>query len=216
MTKPHDHQIIHSSEESDWRTPPACAIALEREFGFQLDAAANAQSSVCAENFFGPGSTLAENALLTPWDYWGDGTRVFLNPPYSRQKAAALRKAGDPLHARSYEIGEWAAKAWHESQRGVTVVAILPFAPQTEWYRQYVYGHQDAAGFPRIDQHRRYHMWSGHAAKEERRIPHRISFLRPDGTDAANAGVNSVVVVWTPMRGAVGPWMPHSYYWSYR
>ena len=197
---PHDQGIIHSSQESDWRTPPACFAALHDHFTFRVDGAANADATLCPR-WYGPGSVYAENALEVPWEPAGP---IFLNPPFSREKERDLRKAGDREGARCYAIAAWAEKCWLESQAGCTIVGLFPFAPQTDWYRKYVYGHTKAGG------------WSGHAAREERRLPHRISFLRPDGSPAGNAGVNTAVIVWGPRRGTIGPWQPWQTYWSWR
>lgn len=213
----HDRLLIHSSEESNWRTPRALYDKLQQEFFFTWDFAADQQSTLCGGTYLGPGSSYGEDALLVNWSAL-DQPYGFLNPPFSRTLARASRTGRikdpttgawlphpvDPQKAASYEVESWAKKCWEQSQLGVTVVALLPFAPQTEWYRSYVYGHtEDFRG------------WSGHAALQERRLPHRVSFLRPDGTSAQNAGVNSVVVVWGPAPGIVGPWQPWSVYWSY-
>lgn len=199
----HDRQVIHSSAESDWRTPPALFAALYKEFSFQTDAAADAASALCA-SWYGPGSSFAADALSITWPVeWGP---FFLNPPFSRTKARAWE--GQDQSINPYRIENWARKCWEESQRGCTIVGLFPFAPQTEWYRQCVYGHHDDSS-PKF-------VWNGHAAQQERRLPHRVSFLKPDGTESGNAGVNTAVIVWTPMTGAVGPWQPFSYYWSYR
>lgn len=219
----HDRQILHSSMESNWRTPRPCYERLDREFNFYWDLAADRDSSCCGEHFFGPGSKYGEDALAIDWN--DDRLHVlrgnrhlprFLNPPFSKTLMNAYRtgriRAGrewvehpvDEQKAKSYDISEWAKKCWTESQKGATVVGIFPFAPQTDWYRQYVYGHTPEGG------------WAGHAAMQERRLPHRISFLQPDGSPAGNAGVNSVIVVWQPNCGIVGPWTPWTCYWSYR
>lgn len=186
----HDRQIIHSSEDPNWRTPPACFQALHAEFNFSLDLAASRNDNLCSL-WFGPDhvSTSCQDSLKVEWASQ-PGRTGFLNPPYSKKL--------------KMPIGPWLEKCWNESQAGATIVAILPFAPQTEHYRRFVYG----IGTDGI--------WLGHAAREERRLPHRISFLRPDGSSAGNAGVNSVIVVWKPKFGTVGPWTPHSTYWSYR
>lgn len=240
MTKTHDMTILHSSVESDWRTPDACFQALHAEFGFDMDAAANAVSSHCGPHFFGPGSGIATNALAWDWlesyhlpervetdseiGYRLEAgprhhpRRFFLNPPFSRTKANAYRTGRirpkgsaewlphpvDLNLARVYEVESWLEKAWTESRRGATVVVLCPFAPQTDWYRRYVYGQNETG------------VWLGHAAQQERRLTHRISFLTPDGQPAANAGVNTAVLVYTPMTGVVGPWVPMQMYWSYR
>jgi hypothetical protein len=205
----HDQRILHSSEDPNWRTPRPCFVQLVREFPFQMDLAADAASSLTADQYFGPGSQYGEDALAEAW-HLRTGPH-FLNPPYSRKLAARLKQEGDPRH-RAYRIESWARKCWEESQKGATIVGIFPFAPQTAWYRQYVCGHFIPAGAP-VGQE---YQWSGHAAREERRLTHRIGFLRADGSPAKDAGVNSVIVVWRPNVGIVGPWQPHTFYWSYR
>lgn len=209
----HDQRIIHSSVESNWRTPPECFIALHAEFGFELDAAANAEDHLLPD-WFGPGSPHAEDALAVQWD---SGT-IFVNPPYSKTLVNAyntgrikvdgqwVEHEKDPAKALTFEIESWAKKCWAEAQTGATIVGLFPFAPQTDWYRKYVMGHPDVGDAA---------AWF-FAAAEERRLPHRISFLRPDGSPAGNAGVNTAVIVWRPCTGRVGPWSPASYYWSYR
>lgn len=217
MTKRHSDAVMHSSEDPNWRTPKACYAKLHAEFDFTLDGAADEPSNLCPY-YFGPGSPYAEDsltadltALLDPAVY-----RIFLNPPFSRTLAAAWRTGKikrdgewvehpkDLAKAASYDIENWVRWCYDWSVRGFTIVGLIPFAPQTEWYRCYVYGHTPEGG------------WGGHAAREERRLPHRISFDRSNGEKAANAGVNTAVIVWRPNHGIVGPWQPHQFYWSYR
>ena len=218
----HDQAIIHSSQESDWRTPPGCFEVLNQEFRFGWDLAANAASTLhtadssgLSARYLGPGSVHGENALEVLWACLAYPVG-FLNPPFSREKTRAYSTGRikidgvwrehpvDPTLATVYDIAAWAEKCWLESQAGCTIVGLFPFAPQTDWYRKFVYGHTEGGG------------WSGHAAREERRLPHRISFLRPDGSPAGNAGVNTVVIVWGPRRGTIGPWQPWQTYWSWR
>ena len=199
MPKRHTEAVMHSSARSDWRTPPELFQALDEEFIFDLDLAADANSTLVRRGvppvdcWLGPGSALAEDALAIGWTkIWEDYDRCigFMNPPYDK----------------THPIGPWIEKAWIESQRGCTIVGIIPFSPQTRWYRKYIYGHilDEPLG------------WNGHAAMEERRLPHRETFLRPDGTEAHNAPGNTVIIVWRPNPGYVGPWQPAVRYWSYR
>jgi hypothetical protein len=227
---PHDKAILWGSKESDYRTPDDCYQALDREFDFGWDLAASSDNTKCGVYFFGPGSTYGENALTAPWSSIGSSAPKFLNPPFSKTLVNAyntgrikqlVKRPGqlvgtqewvdhpiDREKAKSYDVESWAEKCWRESQLGVTIVGIFPFAPQTDWYRQYVYGH---VLVPRDEW-----TWPFHAAREERRLPHRISFLTTEGEKIGNAGVNSVIVVWRPNHGIVGPWQPHQFYWSYR
>jgi hypothetical protein len=233
-TKSRDMDLIHSSEESDWRTEEALVTALhEEEYGgIEIDLAADTGNRKFPI-WLGPGSPHGENALAVDWiallQRLGLAPIGFLNPPFSRKKSRAYRTgriqdtapgtAGlwiphptDPIKATWYEVETWARKCWAESRRGMTIYAVLPFAPQTDWYRKYVYGHMQGE----IVDGRYPQTWAGHAALEERRFPHRLNFLRPDGSPAANAGVNSVVIKWGPAAHRVGPWAPASFYWSHR
>lgn len=200
----HDLQILHSSSESGWMTPDDCFDLLNNEFHFCLDAAADAASTKC-DRYIGPDQN--EDGLEVDWAARiGVGTGlsrpIWINPPYSKKAWRKSQAAGAPNQAMRIE--KWAEKCWRESQKGCTIVGLFPFSPQTSWYVRYVMGIGKRGE------------WLGHAAMQERRIPHRVSFVRPDGQPAGSAGVNSVILVWTPARGIVGPWSPHSTYWSFR
>lgn len=229
----HDRRVIHSSEESNWRTPQDCYNKLDDEARFVVDLAADLDNALVSRDgesytFLGPGSVISEDAFAVKWSSKFGRGPGFLNPPFSKKLANAYRTGRieidgtwvehekNETKARWYEVESWAEKCWQESRQGFTTYAILPYAPQTEWFRAYVQGHeirgQQANGKLVVNDLG----WAGHAAMEERRLPHRISFLRPDGSAAANAGVNSCVIVWKPNPGYVGPWQPAVRYWSYR
>lgn len=222
---PHDKAIIHGSMESNWRTPGDCYGRLDQEFHFLWDLAADDDSAKCTY-FLGPGSLDGQNALIVEWTTLDPAGARFLNPPFSKTLVNAYNtgriKVGgtwvdheiDREKAKTYDIAEWAKKCWEESKLGATIVGVFPFAPQTDWYRKYVYGHDEGHNPP--GEVKQPITWAGHAAREERRLPHRISFLQPDGTPTGNAGVNSAIIVWKPNFGIVGPWQPHQFYWSYR
>lgn len=197
--KRHTETVQHSSKFPDWRTPPRLFAVLDAEFQFVLDAAADKTSSLCP-HYFGPDHSIPalRDGLAVNWgeyvetQYRVDGplarTAIFLNPPYSREL--------------KMPIGVWIQKAWEESQRGCTVVGVIPYSPQTEWWREFVEGHgRELKDF--------------HAAREARKIPHRVSLLRPDGSEADNAGGNTAICVWRPKHGLVAPWVPFSAYWEY-
>lgn len=106
-----------SSARLDWETPPELFVALDMEFKFRMDAAANAANAKCPL-WLGPGSPIAEDALSVDWP---DGP-VFLNPPYGRL------------------VGRFVAKAHEQSRRGAVapVVALLPARPDTQWWARHV------------------------------------------------------------------------------
>jgi len=226
---PHDKSIIHGSLESDYRTPPECFNMLAREFYFGVDLAAD-RGSALVERYLGPGSPEAENALQWDWAGYARYGCAFINPPFSKTLVNAYNTGRikidgawaehtvDKVMAECYDVENWARKCWEESQKGLTIVGIFPFAPQTEWYRRYVCGHLQLEDYKEVPTPNVLGGvgWAGHAAMQERRLPHRISFLTPAGEKTGNAGVNSAIVVWQPNCGIVGPWQPHSFYWSYR
>jgi hypothetical protein len=187
----HDKRIIHSSEEAGWRTPPALFVALAREFDVVVDAAASLADRLC-DAFFGPDhpDPLYCDALKVPdWHAAADGGAVFLNPPYSRK---LLRETGD----NAYDIASWATVCAVQARKGATIVGVFPYSVQTAWWYTYV-RHGDLK------------------AHEIRTIPHRVSFLRPDGSPAGNAGGNTAIVIWRPPCGYVGDWQPAERVWDY-
>lgn len=79
--KAHDRKVVFSSGKDDWRTPPDLFAALDAEFHFTVDAAANAENHLC-ERWWGPGGEI-DDALATRWHK----ETCWLNPPYSRVAA---------------------------------------------------------------------------------------------------------------------------------
>ena len=207
---PHDQRIIHSSVLPNWRTPNQLYAKLHNEFNFRMDLAADAASSKCGINYLGPGAFAnprgysatfnQRDALSGKAGDWRVHGRGFLNPPWSKEAKLPLTP--------------WIERMIAEAQEGWEGVAILPASIQTRWWQ-------------RVRAH----------AYEIRLIPHRVSFeLGPEDlrkwqeawlarqTDPtkqppakpANAGGNTAVVVWKPLRGYVGPWEASVRYWTYR
>lgn len=228
---PHKQRMRQSSVDCNWRTPPALIAQLRKSFYFNVDLAADADSSICrpdstalGHTWLGPGSTLGEDALTVSWSGLQGYPCGFLNPPYSVSLISKIRSAGivngvqtipgrmkDDPRIRALRIENWAKKAYEESLLGFTTVGVFPYAPQTKWFRRYVMGHLEVErepGFPRVE-------WE-HAALDYWRVPHRVTFLRADGRPAVNANVNTCIIHWGPNPGFVGPWVPSGRYWSYR
>jgi phage N-6-adenine-methyltransferase len=100
--------IIHQADE--WTTPPDVFAALNAEFGFTLDVAADAHNAKCRRYF-----TSAEDGLRQSW------TGVcFMNPPYGRA------------------IGHWVQKARESAAEGATVVCLLPASVDTAWWHEHI------------------------------------------------------------------------------
>lgn len=103
---------LFSSARQDWGTPDALFAAVDREFGFVLDAAATAENSKCAQYL-----SEAEDGLTQDWSRY-EGA-VWLNPPYGRA------------------VGDWVRKACEESRRGVAVVVLTFARTDTKWWRDW-------------------------------------------------------------------------------
>ena len=97
-----------------WETPDEVFRPLAQEFGFTLDACAEHHTAKCRRYY-----TEAEDGLNRPWA----GEIVWCNPPYSHGN-----------------IGRWMQKCAEESERGVTVVALIPAATSSRWFHAWVYG----------------------------------------------------------------------------
>ena len=92
------------------RTPRGLQRALDHEFGFTLDVAADDKRHV-TDTFF----TKADDGLKQEWA----PETCFLNPPYSA-------------------IKPWLVKALEESRKGATVVALLPVRTSVGWFHDLV------------------------------------------------------------------------------
>lgn len=219
----HRLQMLHSSQECDWRTPPALYEALAATFPIEIDLAANAEACLTVRDdmnyFLGPDhpNPQMRDALKVPWHELGKCG--FLNPSYSLTLYSDGIKAGvDRSELQWLLIDNWARKAYQESLLGFHTIGVFPYASQTEWFRRYVMGHIETPIQSMTDPAECTYQvgWAGHAALDFWRLPHRVSYLRADGKPAANANVNTCVVHWGPNPGFVGPWVPSGRYWSYR
>lgn len=93
-----------------WRTPPEVFQALDAEFGFYLDAAADHDNTLCRLYL-----TQEDDALACDWSSNG---AIFCNPPYSN-------------------IRPWVDKAAEQSRKqNKTVVMLLPADTSTGWFAQ--------------------------------------------------------------------------------
>jgi phage N-6-adenine-methyltransferase len=110
--------LMFSSAKADWSTPEDFFQQLDAEFRFGLDAAATAQNCKL-KAYLGPGSFLAEDGLTADWQKFAWGLAVYVNPPYGRG------------------IGQWVQKAYEESQKGLTVVMLLPARTDVRWFHQW-------------------------------------------------------------------------------
>lgn len=109
-------KVLYSSEKTDWETPRSLFEELDKEFHFDLDAAASKENTKCKKFF-----TKEDNALGQDW--YKDGIyNIFINPPYSR----AL-------------TGKFVEKCYKEYKKGATIVALLFSRTDTKWFHKYIY-----------------------------------------------------------------------------
>ena len=104
--------VMFSSKTDEWATPQEFFDALDSEFHFTLDAAADETNHKC-EKYYDKAHDGLENS-------WGGVT--FCNPPYGRQ------------------IGKWVRKGYEEHRNGATVVMLLPARTDTSWFHDYILG----------------------------------------------------------------------------
>lgn len=103
MTETH-----HSAER--WQTPPEIWLRLMAEFKFDLDAAADEETTRLPRYL--------TDSLEIDWP----GERIWLNPPYGRKLAPFVRKAAQ------------------EAAKGKLVVALIPFRCRASWWHEAVLG----------------------------------------------------------------------------
>jgi len=105
---------LFSSATTEWSTPQDFFDKLDREFGFQLDAAATPDNAKCARFYTDRNNGLRED--------WTPGP-VWCNPPYGRGMSAAWVKKGHDEAIRHRQ----------------TVVMLVPSRTDTRWFHDFVY-----------------------------------------------------------------------------
>src|SRR5688572_32110343 len=110
-----NNAVMFGKATDEWTTPLEFFSALNAEFGFDWDVAANDENALC-DHYFG-GS--AVDALTHRWHEFVVGP-CWMNPPYSRCR-------------------EFIAKAAEEARHGVTTVALVPSRTDTRWWHDHVW-----------------------------------------------------------------------------
>lgn len=101
---------VHFSSATDlWATPQDFFDRYHTRFGFQTDVCATPENAKCRRYF-----TKDDDGLAQDWS-----GICWMNPPYGRQ------------------IGQWMRKAYESSQRGATVVCLVPARTDTAWWHDY-------------------------------------------------------------------------------
>jgi phage N-6-adenine-methyltransferase len=107
-------ELMFSSKNQEWETPPDLFKMLDMEFNFQLDLAATRDNKKCIK-----WCSEYTNALIIPWVGAVDGY-MWLNPPYNNLK-------------------EWVKKCDEEAQKGAKIVALLPARTDTKAFHDHIY-----------------------------------------------------------------------------
>ena len=104
--------VHFSSNTEEWATPDELFKDLSWAFGrFTLDPCATKENAKC-----GIYMTKRDDGLAQSWGQH----RVFMNCPYGRGITE-----------------KWVKKAWEESEKGATVVCLLPARTDTRWWQTY-------------------------------------------------------------------------------
>ena len=104
--------LMFSSNDDSWETPPSLFNVLDMEFNFTLDPCCTKQTAKCKKFF-----TKEEDGLIQDWSK----DIVFVNPPYGR------------------EIGKWVEKSYNEAKKGAKVVMLIPSRTDTKWFHDFIY-----------------------------------------------------------------------------
>ena len=104
--------LMFSSKDDSWETPPSLFNILDMEFNFTLDPCCTKRTAKCKKFF-----TKEEDGLIQDWSK----DIVFVNPPYGR------------------EIGKWVEKSYNETKKGAKVVMLIPSRTDTKWFHDFIY-----------------------------------------------------------------------------
>ncbi|KXY25723.1 DNA N-6-adenine-methyltransferase [Bacillus sp. FSL K6-0067] len=102
---------LFSSETDLWNTPKYFYDILNEEFSFTLDPCTDGTNAKCTKYF-----TKEDDGLVQDWS----DDIVFMNPPYGRV------------------LADWVRKAYEESQKGATIVCLIPARTDTRYWHDYV------------------------------------------------------------------------------
>ena len=118
------NKALFQNKSDQWSTPQIFFDKLNEEFNFTLDVCAEQESTKC-ERYF----TKEQNALVQDWS----SDVCFMNPPYSHIQNAFVKKAKE------------------ESDKGATVVCLLPARTDTIRFHKYIYDVENCCERDRVD-----------------------------------------------------------------
>lgn len=201
----HKLSPLFSSESGEWQTSPDDFAWLnawaQSRWGsnFVLDVCASRENALCNAYFTREHSCLTQPTWFGPW---------YMNPPYGdpeypckvprercRKKTCEKRGAHNDVYIPG--ICDFVLAGRKQAQAGHPGMCLLPYRPDTEWWRlgvlapdgeQVAMGGDWAQGWSWV-------RWSSGLLVETRLISGRLSFVRPGGGESWTAPFPSVVVV---------------------
>jgi phage N-6-adenine-methyltransferase len=142
------NNVHFMSEKIDWETPQDLFDELDREFDFDLDVCATDENKKCDYWL-----TEREDGLSESWhEYLRPPITCWMNPPYGDPELPCKKNSQGEYtctkkkcilrghHIDEYVPGikDWMKKAYEESQKGCTVVCLVPSRTDTGWWHEYV------------------------------------------------------------------------------
>lgn len=104
--------VMFSSKNNEWSTPPSFFNEVNKEFNFNLDPCSTDENHKCDKYY-----TIKDDGLSKDWS----GHNVWCNPPYGRN------------------IGKWVEKCYREGCKDNTLVVLLiPARTDTKYFHDYI------------------------------------------------------------------------------
>ncbi len=160
---PATDSLTQGGGSAEWRTPIDLFHLIDRKYQLTYDAFASHVNTLCPtystiEGTFRkePNTGHVQIDTLDGFDQEWYGRRVWMNPPYGRGLIARAMK-----------------KAAEERGNAELIVALIPVATGTAWWRKYVEPYADVYF-----------------------VPGRVKFRKPDGSAANTPGFDSAVTVY--------------------
>jgi phage N-6-adenine-methyltransferase len=145
--------VHFSSKSPEWETPQPFFDTYDAEFGFEIDVCATPGNAKCP-TFFSPG----DDGLSQPWA----PLVCWCNPPYGRA------------------IRHWVEKAHTESQKGATVVCLIPARTDTSYWHDFIFPWAEVRFI-------RGRLKFG-SSKNSAPFPSAVAIFRPNGRDQEHRG----------------------------
>jgi hypothetical protein len=105
---------------------------LDREYNFNLDAAADAANTKCPAYF--DGLTPERDALLVPWEE----TWIDISDGMAVEKYMPRRAFWNPPYVPKGSVETWLRRALEQARNGVFSVGLIPMSSSVAWFTELV------------------------------------------------------------------------------